>query len=185
MTSETGSQSAVPAYATSPRPKRVKRIRLALLVSSLAACLCVTLLGQILFGMVQLISGVSGNRIMEGQYGFVSGAMMALMLAGWNFVLFFITVPAAALVLGLTVGRFPYRGITAAKPYLRWGGFCGAFLVGGTTFLFGWVGGWATAAGALFTGSLVGAAAGIFCGYLIHRIINPARQLNAVDLDVF
>jgi hypothetical protein len=33
--------------ATAPRPKRVKRIRLALLVSSFAACLGVTLMGAV------------------------------------------------------------------------------------------------------------------------------------------
>ncbi|MEQ9506920.1 MAG: hypothetical protein RLO80_11670 [Hyphomonas sp.] len=178
-------EDRLPAYATSPRPKRVKRVRLALLVSSLAACLSVTLIGQILSGMVQMVFGLSGTRVLESDYGFVNGATMALMMAGWNFILFFITVPACALALGLSVGRFPHRGITARKPYLRWGAIWGAILVGGTTFLFGWVGGWATAFGALFAGSLVGASAGVFCGYLMHKIINPAKQLSDMDINVF
>jgi MFS family permease len=185
MTTAAESDSELPAYATPPRPKRVKRIRLALLVSSLAACLSVTLIGQVLSGMAQMVSGISGLSFMDGEYGFLNGMMMALMMAGWNFILFFITVPACALALGLSVGRFPQRGIVARKPYLRWGAIWGAILVGGTTFLFGWVGGWATAAGALFAGSLVGAMAGIFCGYLMHKIINPAKQLSDVDINVF
>lgn len=176
----------LPAYATTPRPKRVKRIRLALLVSSLAACISVTLMGYVFLGLMELAFGILGfEGLAVGEGGFLSGAQMALQLSALNFFLFFITVPAAALALGLSIGRFPHKGITAMKPYLRWGGIWGAILVGGTTFVFGWFGGAESAAGALVAGSLVGAVAGAFCGFLLHAIVAPARQLTDVDVNVF
>ncbi|MBA3067335.1 MAG: hypothetical protein FP825_02505 [Hyphomonas sp.] len=175
----------LPAYATTPRPKRVKRIRLALLVSSFAACLSVTLMGFVFKWLMLLAFGIMGSPLGVGESGFLGGAQMALQLASLNFFLFFITVPAAALALGLSIGRFPHKGITAIKPYLRWGGIWGAILVGSTTFVFGWFGGAESAAGALVAGSLVGAIAGAFCGFLLHAIVAPARQLTDVDVNVF
>lgn len=186
MSGEAESETTLPAYATSARPKLVKRIRLALLVSSFAACLSVTLLGMIAAGLLQIGFGVTGlSAIGSGQNGFLAGVQIAFQLASFNFILFFITVPAAALALGLSIGRLPYRGISALKPYLRWGAVWGAVLVGGTTFLIGLFGGLVTAAGALLAGGSIGALAGTLCAYLFHKIINPAKQLNAVDLEVF
>ena len=186
MTTGAESSTALPVYATSPRPKRVKRIRLALLVASFAACLSVTLLGYILLGLMSLAFGILGfGGLAVGQSGVLGGMQMALQLAALNFFLFFITVPAAALALGLSIGRFPHRGITARLPYLRWGAIWGAILVGGTTFVFGWFGGWASATGALVAGASVGGTAGTLCGYLVHLIVAPARQLQDVDLSVF
>lgn len=186
MTGEAESQSALPAYATTPRPKRVKRIRLALLVSSLAACLSVTLMGYVFLGLMELAFGILGfGGLAVGQDGFLSGVQMALQLSALNFFLFFITVPAAALALGLSIGRLPHKGITRLKPYLRWGGIWGAILVGGTTFVFGWFGGAEAAMGALVTGGLVGTLAGALCGFLLHAIVAPARQLTDVDVNVF
>ena len=176
----------LPAYATSPRPKRVKRIRLALLVSSFAACVSVTLMGYVFLGLMELAFGILGwGGLAVGQSGFLSGVQTGLQLAALNFFLFFITVPAAALALGLSIGRLPHRGITAMLPYLRWGAVWGAILVGGTTFIFGWFGGPAAAAGALLSGGVIGGAAGAFCGFLLHRIVAPAKQLTEVDLSVF
>jgi hypothetical protein len=164
----------------------VKRIRLALLVSSFAACVSVTLMGYIFLGLMELAFGILGwGGLAIGQTGFLSGVQTGLQLAALNFFLFFITVPAAALALGLSIGRMPHRGITALRPYLRWGAIWGAILVGGTTFLFGWFGGAASAAGALTAGGAVGGIAGGFCGFLVHRIVAPARQLTDVDLNVF
>ena len=176
----------IPAYATSPRQKRVKRVRLALLAASFAACLSVTLMGFIFMGMMELAFGILGrNGVAAGQRGFMGGVEMALQLSSFNFILFFITVPAAAVVLGLSIGRFPYRGVTAPMPYLRWGAIWGGILVGGTTFLFGWFGGLASALGALMCGGVIGALAGTFCGFLFHAIIQPARQLTEMDVSVF
>ena len=60
MTSEVESDSELPAYATTPRPRRVKRIRLALLVSSFAACVSVTLMGYVFLGLMELGFGILG-----------------------------------------------------------------------------------------------------------------------------
>ena len=43
----------------------------------------------------------------------------------------------------------------------------------------------AAAAGALVSGGVIGGAAGAFCGFLVHRIVAPAKQLTEVDLSVF
>jgi len=186
MTLPDGTGTGLPAYATSPRPRRVKRVRLALLVASFAACLSVTLMGFIFMGLMQLAFGVLGwEGIAVGQRGFLGGVQMALQLSSLNFFLFFITVPAAALALGLSVGRLPHRGITALRPYLRWGAIWGGILVGGTTFAFGLFGGAVAAAGALLTGLGIGGLAGGFCGFLLHRIIAPARQLTEMDVSIF
>jgi hypothetical protein len=186
MTTDPEAGPARPSYATTPRPKRVKRIRLALLISSFAACLSVTLMGFVLGGFLQLVAGIAGlNPLGVGTPGFLGGAQMALQLASLNFFLFFITVPAAALALGLSIGRFPHRGITALKPYLRWGAIWGVILVGGTTFGFGWFGGAASAFGSLMAGGSVGLMAGAFCGFLVHAIVAPEKQLSDVDLTVF
>lgn len=186
MTTDTEAAPGLPSYASAPRPKRVKRIRLALLVSSFAACLSVTLMGFVFSGFLQLAIGLTGlNPLGVGSPGFLGGAHMALQLSSMNFFLFFITVPAAALALGLSIGRFPHRGITALKPYLRWGAIWGGILVGGTTFAVGWFGGAASAIGALMAGGSVGLLAGAFCGFLVHAIVAPAKQLTDVDLSVF
>lgn len=186
MTPSEGMEQNLPAYATSPRPRRVKRVRLALIVASFAACLSVTLMGFLIMGLMELAFGILGwNGIAVGQRGFMGGVEMALQLSSLNFFLFFITVPAAALALGLSVGRLPHRGITALRPYLRWGAIWGGILVGGTTFAFGLFGGVGAAAGAFVTGLCIGGLAGAFCGFLIHRIIAPARQLTEMDVSIF
>ncbi len=175
----------LPAYATSPRPKRVKRVKLALFLASLAACLGVTLLGAIGLGLVAMVSGLTGIELALGQRGFVNGLVAGLQLASFNFVLFFITVPAAAIALGLSAGRMPYRGITARRSYARWGAIWGAILVGVTTGFFGFISGFASGLGALLSGGLVGALAGTGCGLLFHAIVRPARQITDVDVSVF
>lgn len=176
----------LPAYATSPRPKRVRRVWLATFVSAFAACLSVTLLGYILSGLLQAVFFAFGlGSLMLGREGFISGFALAMQISAVNFILFFITVPAAALALGLSVGRFPHRGITARIPYLRWGAIWGAILVGGVTFALGMFGGVLSSLGALCGGVMVGAIAGTFCGFLMHKIIDPVRQLTDVDVNVF
>ena len=186
MTDEAESETPLPAYATTPRPRRVKRIRLSIFVASVAACFSVTLMGLLFGGLMQLAFGILGlGGLGIGETGFISGARMAMSLATFNFILFFITVPAAAMALGLSVGRFPQRGITALAPYMRWGTIWGAVLVGATTFGFGLFGGAAAAAGALVAGGAIGGLAGAFCGFLVHRIIAPARQLTEMDVSIF
>lgn len=186
MTGGAQSASQLPAYAMTARPKRVKRIRLALLAASFAACLSVTLMGYVFLGLMELAFGIPGwDGLAAGQSGFLSGVQTGLQLAALNFFLFFITVPAAALTLGLSIGRLPHQGVTALAPYLRWGAIWGAILVGGTTCVFAGFGGAAAAAGALVSGGATGGAAGGFCGFLLHRIVAPAKQLTGMDISVF
>lgn len=179
-------EAPLPGYAVSPRPRRVKRVWLATFVSALAACISVTLIGFVASGILHSLFAITGiGRFALGQTGFFGGFALALQLSAMNFFLFFLTVPAAALALGLSVGRFPHRGITVRKPYLRWGAIWGAILVGGVSLIFGSFGGAGAAFGALIGGVMVGGAAGTFCGYLMHRIIDPVRQLRDVDISVF
>jgi len=176
----------LPAYATSPRPKRVKRVRLAVLVASFAACLSVTLIGIVFMSILKFALNLSGGTSgMFGHATVLGGVELALQLSSMNFFLFFITVPAAALALGLSIGRLAHRGIRALAPYLRWGAIWGAILVGGTTFAFGLLSAAAAAAGALITGLGIGGLAGAFCGFLVHWIIAPPRQLAEMDISAF
>lgn len=177
----------LPDYAMPARPRRVKRVKLALLLSSLAACAGVAIIGGIFLGVTATFSGLAGRSasaaISSGDL--LGGAFLAMQLSAMNFILFFITVPAAAVALGLSIARFPHRGVTGVKPYVRWGANWGAVLVGGTTFGFGWFAGPAAAFGALIAGGMIGGLAGAFCGFLFHAIVRPARQLSEMDVSVF
>jgi len=178
----------LPSYAGATQRRSFKRIKLGLFLSSLAACLFVTLIGVVCTRVMMLAMGITGaaaSYSMLNGSGFIGGMSGAFQLASYNFFLFFINVPAAWLALGLSIGRFPYRGIMHRKPYLRWGSIWGAILVGGTTSLFGFLAGFVSGTGALLGGAFVGALAGVLCGWLFHAIVKPANQLADVDVDVF
>ncbi|WP_340691756.1 hypothetical protein [Hyphomonas sp.] len=176
-----------PAYADPVRRTHIKRIKLALFLSALAACLGVSLIGGIglaLFFLVQSFIGF--DRVSVFDSSFAGGVMTGLQLSAMNFFLFLITVPAAWAALGLSIGRMPHRGIAARRPYLRWGAIWGAILVGVTTGFFSFMGGGlAMCLGALLAGASVGALAGIGCGFLFYAIVRPAEQLRDVDISVF
>jgi hypothetical protein len=172
-----------PAYATAPRPRRVRRVKLALFLSSLAACLSVSLIGLLAMGLMDLAGFNQSLPVARG--GPVGGAVLAIQLSALNFMIFFLTVPAAAVALGVSIAQFPRRGITARKAYLRWGAIWGALLVGATSSLFGIVMDTAAGLGALIAGGLIGGLAGCVCGFLFHAIVRPARQLSQEDISVF
>ncbi|MEZ5997651.1 MAG: hypothetical protein R3B98_03035 [Hyphomonas sp.] len=197
-----GQPDTTPSYAGPVERRRFRRIKLGLFLSSLAACFGVTLFGLLCGGAMQLVAGITGsasNYALYGGRGFASGMMIGFQLATYNFILFFITVPAAWLALGFSIGRMPYRNIVRIVPYLRWGAIWGAILVGGTTGLFGGLilsngfafdtartgGTIAGIAGALLSGVAIGATAGALCGLLFHRIVRPQEQLADVDISVF
>ncbi len=181
--------SPIPAYAMAPRPKRVKRIRLALFLTSLAAALIVSIGGFLMSVMGRLAFGLEPGLISPAnsdRYSLMGGFWFGVELATASIFIFFITVPATWLALGLTVGRFPHRGITARRPYVQWTAVWGAALVGGTTLIAGYfLLGVPAAAGALVAGVLIGTAAGAICGALLHAIIRPARQVDQADVNVF
>ena len=180
--------TALPAYAGSVQRRRFRRIKLGLFLSSMAACLAVTLLGVMCTAMMTLSLGLTGaamNYRLLSSNTFLGGIHVGFQLASYNFLLFFITVPAAWLALGLSIGRFPYRGIVRRMPYVRWAAIWGAILVGGTTGAFGLLESPIHALGALLSGGLIGASAGVGCGLLFHAIVKPANQLSDVDVSVF
>ena len=188
MTNETGilASSTSPAYADSSLRTHIKRVKLGLFLSSLAACLGVSVIGGLLLAFVQIALGLFGmNGTEPFQSTFSSGVVTGLQLAALNFVLFLITVPAAWLALGLSIGRMPHRRIATRKPYIRWAAIWGAILVGGTTFIFGLIESIPTGIGALLSGASVGALAGVGCGFLFYAIVRPAEQLRDVDISVF
>lgn len=176
------------SYAAPAAQRQFKRIKLGLFLSSLAACLFVTIIGTVCTRILFLIMGITGaamNYSMLGGGGFIGGMSGAFQLASYNFLLFFINVPAAWLALGLSIGRLPYRGIVRRLPFIRWGSIWGAILVGGTTSLFGFLDSIPSGIGAMIGGIFVGAIAGALCGWLFHAIVKPANQLTDVDVNVF
>nr|WP_321359530.1 hypothetical protein [uncultured Hyphomonas sp.] len=178
----------LPSYAGPVTRRSFRRIKLALFLSSLAACLLVTIIGAICTRLLILAVGIAGNATnyhMMSDGGFTGGLSGAFQLASYNFLLFFINVPAAWLALGLSIGRLPYRGIVRRAPFIRWGSIWGAILVGGTTGFFGALSGLASGLGALLGGGLIGALAGALCGLLFYAIVKPANQLAEVDVGVF
>ncbi|WP_371309235.1 hypothetical protein [Hyphomonas sp.] len=197
-----GPSDTLPSYAGPAGRRRFKRIKLGLFLSSLAACFGVTLLGLLAGGALQMMVGIlgsgSGYTLLSGR-GFMSGLMIGFQMATYNFILFFITVPAAWLALGFSIGRMPYRNIVRIQPYLRWGAIWGAILVGGTTGIFGALissngfafetaatgSAVAAAIGSLIAGLAIGTTAGALCGLLFHRIVRPQEQQADVDVSIF
>ncbi|MFN7054530.1 hypothetical protein [Hyphomonas sp.] len=179
--------AARPAYAEPARPRRVKRVKLALFCASMIASVAVSIIGGLTLGLFDLIGGAVGRDlgVTIAQGGPVGGAILAAQLSMLNFILFFLTIPAAAIALGLSIARLPGRGITAGKPYLRWGGIWGGVLVSVTTALFGLFVDVLAGIGAFITGGLIGGLAGLFCGLVFHSIVRPARQLSQEDISVF
>lgn len=180
-------EAARPAYAEAARPRRVKRIKLALFCASTASCVSVSVIGGLMLGVLGVAGNVTGQDLgtTAAQGGPAGGALLAAQLAMLNFILFFLTIPAAAIAMSVSIARLPRRGITARKAYLRWGGIWGALLVGLTTAVFGLFLDGAAGFGAFVTGGLIGGLAGVFCGFLFHAIVRPARQLSQEDISVF
>jgi hypothetical protein len=188
MTNETGipASSTSPAYADGSLRTHIKRVKLGLFLSALAACLGVSIIGGLLLAFVQILLGLFGiGGTAPFESTFTSGIMTGLQLAALNFVLFLVTVPAAWLALGLSIGRMPHRRIAARAPYIRWAAIWGAILVGSTTCFFGLIESIPTAVGALVSGASVGALAGVGCGFLFYAIVRPDEQLRDVDISVF
>lgn len=178
----------LPSYAGPAARRSFRRIKLALFLSSMAACLFVTLIGIVCTRLMMLAMGITSaatNFSMLSGGGFFGGMSGAFQLASYNFLLFFINVPAAGLALGLSIGRLPYRGIVRRPPYIRWGSIWGAILVGGTTGFFGTLASIPSGLGAFLGGAFIGAIAGALCGLLFYAIVKPANQLADVDVDVF
>ncbi len=182
--------TADPGYST--RKPNLKRIGLASFLCGVAACVTVSLIAILIAFVYFQISAVSAsqsamnNAMSNG--GLLGGAGMATVMAAFNWYVGYITIPVAWLVLGLSLGRFPRRGIIRAAPYYRWGAIWGAILVGTTSSIAtGLVAGWQVLSiiGALGTGLFIGAVAGCVCGWLFRAIVRPGEQINNLQVDVF
>ena len=177
-------------YAVPTRTK-FKRIGLASFLCGIGACFSVALIGVILLFLGFQIAELFGRdaSILFGESGFRQGIGMAVLMSAMNWYFGYFTVPAAALVLLFSLGRFPRRGITRALPYYRWGAIWGAVLVGGTTGIASYFipneAREAAALSALLTGAAIGAAAGLICGAIFRGIVRPAEQVRTIQVDVF
>lgn len=176
------------AYSSAERPK-MRNILLACFLCGIAASILVALIAAAIafvFSSVFTITGQANGQLLSDG-GFYSGAFVAVMMAAFNWYLFYIVVPITWIVLLLSIGRFPRRGIRDARAYYRWGGIWGAILVGGTTAIFGGaMSGFSSAAiGAGLTGIFIGGLAGVICAALFLAIVRPERQIADIATDVF
>lgn len=171
-----------PDYMLGADGRKVRRVKLALFLCSLAACILVAILGGVCAGLTGISAGVFGYNSLGD---FSEGLQIAFTLSAMNWILFFITIPAAWLALGLSIGRMPHRGITRPAPYLRWGAIWGAILVAGTTAGFSALEGPVSGLGGLIGGIMVGAPAGLACGGIFLSIVKPRQQLGNQTVDVF
>ena len=176
-----------PSYQVQTKAK-LKRVVLASFLCAITACITVSLIGLvILFIYTQLMSIVAPGSNFPSS-GLMSGAGMAVLMAALNWYFGYITIPAAWLFLGLSLGRFPRRKIVSAKPYYKWGAIWGAILVGATTAIGAALGLNAQSAaitGALITGGLIGGVSGLVCGWLFLAIVRPAEQVRQIEVGVF
>ncbi|MEQ9316779.1 MAG: hypothetical protein RLN72_13075, partial [Henriciella sp.] len=117
--------------------------------------------------------------------GMLAGAYMAVMIAGFNWFVFYIVVPITWILLAVSIGTFPRRGIRRHTPYYRWGAIWGAVLVGLPTSVIGGGANGPAALGAFLTGTAIGAVAGFICAALFLAIVRPKAQLSDVQADVF
>ncbi|MEQ8556878.1 MAG: hypothetical protein RIB03_01040 [Henriciella sp.] len=174
-------------YAAGDEKPRIKRVALACFLCGICACICVALIAAMLafvFSTLTSLAGAQPAQFAE-RGGFMMGAFVAVMMAAFNWYLFFIVIPVTWLVLALSIGRFPRRGITRPAPYYRWGAIWGALLVGGTTGFFGASMQQDGFFGALLTGGLIGALAGLVCASLFLAIVRPKQQISDLATDVF
>jgi hypothetical protein len=177
---------------------KIKRVALGSFVAALAACFFVSAIGVFVIIGANLIAGLLGistsNLLTE--HGFWSGVTMATFSSAMNWYFGYLTVPAAWLALGFSIGRFPKRGITRPAPYYRWGAIWGALLVGATTTIgvavmsqssFGMTSAeYASGVlGAGMMGALIGALSGMLCGGIFRGIVRPTEQVRKIALDVF
>lgn len=171
--------------------RKLKRVALASFLCAVAACLLVSLIGFVLaFGYTQFTALTNGEQSMDGQSGgFLLGMGYGTLMATMNWFVGYLTIPAAWLALGFSIGRFPGRGIISAMPYYRWGAIWGAILVGGTTTIAtALVGGGqdiGVPLGAMVAGLSIGALAGAACGWLFLAIVRPADQVRHIEISAF
>lgn len=177
-------------YTVSTKTK-FKRIGLASFLCGIGACFSVALIGVMLLFIGFQTAALFGQDagLIFGDEGFLQGVSMAVFMSAMNWYFGYFTIPAAAIVLAFSLGRFPRRGITYPAPYYRWGAIWGAILVGGTTAIASYFipseARELASFGALLTGATIGATAGMICGAIFRGIVRPAEQVRKIQVDVF
>lgn len=178
-------------------PVKLKRVALACFLCGVGACVAVALIGAAIgFTGYTVMNIAGGSRDIFDERGLLAGIGFAVIISAMNWWFCYLTIPAAWIALGFSIGRFPRRGITHAGPYYRWGGIWGAILVGGTCGFFAALmaldpysgDGFARLShviGASLTGLIIGAIAGVICGWLFRAIVQPAQQIRQLEVDVF
>lgn len=189
----------VASQRSSPRPKRVKvkRVWLAILLTGVGACIIVAVIGITSLFLMNILAslvspGRSLNLLADDLPAPIQGVAIAALAAMMNWVVGYLTIPAAMLALGLSLGRFPRRGIVHTGPYLRWGAIWGGLLVAAPSIFAaivvsggagtGWIG---RLLGAALGGASIGALAGLASAGLFLLIVRPAQQVKPVDASVF
>lgn len=169
------------------RPGKVERLWLGLTLSAVAACVSVTLVSlTISFFLFLVVDAFGLEAAFDMGGGAYSGVTYALILGIFNFLIFFINVPVTLLTMYFTIGRLARRRVASMRPYLIWASALGSMLVGVTTGVLGSFGaGLGQLAGAALTGLLIGALAGLFCGFLFYKIVRPQEQAFDRSADVF
>ncbi|MEO0982380.1 MAG: hypothetical protein AAFX03_06985 [Pseudomonadota bacterium] len=171
----------------------IQRVRLAIFLCGLVACLAVAAAGFLGLLSLGLYEGLFGaGAVRSGETPFLSGVMIAFGMGALNWFMGYITIPAAWFAIGFSIGRFPRRRITRPAPYYRWGAIWGAALVclvtGPLSFALSSTNSAErslTAMGGLAGGFVVGAAAGLVCAALFRLIVRPAEQIREIATDVF
>ena len=170
---------------------KIRRIGLASALCGIGACFLVALIGVILLFLGIQTADLFGQDadMIFGTSGFLQGIGMAVLMSAMNWYFGYFTIPGAARARGVSIGRFPARGITDPAPYYRWGAIWGAILVGGTTAIASAFipseGERMVILGAAVGGGLIGAAAGFICGGIFRGIVRPAEQVQRIQVDVF
>ena len=174
------------AYANRTRP-RIRRVVLAVLLCGVAASIIVALIGAVVavaFNIIASFLGFSPAGFSSGR-GFMAGGFIAVMMACFNWFVFYIVIPLTWLVLAVSIGRFPARGISRHTAYYRWGGIWGALLVGLPTGFFGVTMSASAGWGAVLTGGTIGAISGLICAALFLAVVRPRQQMTDNVTDVF
>lgn len=182
------------------RPNRyIQRNKLACIISAFLASLFVALLGftglWVTTGLRALTgqsAGMDNPVLVDTPFG--EGVAIAIIACMFNFYFIPIIVPVTWMILSQSVGRLAHRGFADKWVYLRWSGFWGAFLVGGTCatpVFFGFQNdvfgedsivnqsdSIAFLLGSVITGGIIGALAGILVGLMFIAIVRPAAQVG-------
>ncbi len=172
---------------------KIERVRLAVLLCGLVSSLAVALAGMVGLVALGIVQGLAGAESLgQSDNPFLTGMILTLGLSVLNWVAFFLTIPAAWIVLALSLGRFPHRGIVAGGAYTRWGAIWGALIVSAfavplSMFLNSQFGLDAAgrAAGSLAASAFSGGLGGAATGLLFVLIVRPAEQVRRIAVDVF